>query len=283
MKLSSSISIQRRQAFTILEILMVVIIITILATLAMPGIKGLTKTNGLSAASRQLLDDLAAARQKAINNRSKVYMVFVPPNFWNFRDPATPVWSINPSISNALQLSLGQYTTYALFSDRSLGDQPGQGNPRYLTRWKTLPEGIIVETNMFRAFIPGSTIAEPEIIVEPTLTPTQRTFRVWSFTNDLSFPFPHTETTNTTISKFFLPYIAFDSNGRLASGPAGQDFFIPITRASIFPARDANLKPTLNPADVVEAGYRETTSTNYTLIHIDWMTGRARVERPLPQ
>ena len=36
----------------------------------------------MTAATRQMLDDVAYARQKALLNRTTVYMVSLPPTFW---------------------------------------------------------------------------------------------------------------------------------------------------------------------------------------------------------
>ncbi len=279
----------RKRAFTLIEMLTVIIIIGIIAATALPALKGLTQGNAMTSATRQLLDDIALARQKAINNRSRVFMVFIPPSFWKL--PATNGTSFSGmtniySISNMYRLSLGQFNTYALFADHELGDQPGQTHPRYLTPWKTLPEGIIIETNMFRSSYGGSAIPEPEIINEPPFLPAPRAFPVFSFTN-APFPFPETELTNATPPRlFFLPFIAFDSQGRLLSSP-GRDQFIPLVKASVLPARNANqqpdigLPPPTDEADVLEPGYREPTGIHtYNLIHIDWLTGRAKVEKP---
>src|ERR1041384_6014921 len=66
-------------AFTLLEMLTVVVIIGLILAVAVPAIKGMKKSNVIAAADRQLLDDLALARQRAILGRTTVHVVFVPP------------------------------------------------------------------------------------------------------------------------------------------------------------------------------------------------------------
>jgi len=39
--------------------------------------------DAMTAATRQMLDDVGRARQLAISQHTTVYMVFVPENFWN--------------------------------------------------------------------------------------------------------------------------------------------------------------------------------------------------------
>ncbi len=72
-------------AFTLLELLMVIAIMGILAALALPTLRGL-KPNAKVATTRELLDAVGRARQLALSQRTTVYMVFLPTNFWN--DPA---------------------------------------------------------------------------------------------------------------------------------------------------------------------------------------------------
>ena len=69
-------------AFTLIEMLVVISILGILAALTVPALKNFGKSDANISASRQMLDDVARARQLAISQRTTVYMVFVPTNFW---------------------------------------------------------------------------------------------------------------------------------------------------------------------------------------------------------
>ena len=129
---------RNHRAFTILELMLVVGIIGLMAAMALPHLSGFTKGSAMTAATRQLLDDVGLARQRALVNRSMVCMVFLPPNFWT--NDTTPLFS------NSLMTSLvgHQYSAYALISMRTVGDQPGVSNAHYLTDWKFLPQGVYI-------------------------------------------------------------------------------------------------------------------------------------------
>ena len=71
------------------------------SVLAVPAIRGFTRSNTVTSANRQLLDDFALARQWAINTRSVVHVIFVPPydevdfpEKWGKLIPDQPSWTI---------------------------------------------------------------------------------------------------------------------------------------------------------------------------------------------
>jgi type II secretory pathway pseudopilin PulG len=233
----------QRSAMTVMELLIVISIIALLSALALPAIRALTRSNTISSANRQLLDDVALARQRAINERSIVHIVFVPPD-----DEMRTQVKLQGTVRNRsviTNLWAGSQTRYALYAERSAGDQPGQHHPRYLTGWHTLPEGI---------FIPLRELTRLERI---------------------TIPFP---TIDGLV--FDVPHIAFDYSGAIVdkSGirhPEGQ--FLELARGSVFVSRDANGTVILFDA---KENPPNNSVDNYNRIRIDGLTGRARVERP---
>ena len=113
---------------------------------------------------RQSFEEQNAADQLAMSQRATVYMVFVPGSFWNDASG-----NFNNSWWNALltfaernvasNLCDKQFSGYTFVSLRTMGDQPGQGAPHYLTRWQTLPEGTFIATNKFGP--PGTLLSVP--------------------------------------------------------------------------------------------------------------------------
>ncbi|MBI3869955.1 MAG: prepilin-type N-terminal cleavage/methylation domain-containing protein [Verrucomicrobia bacterium] len=152
------------RAFSLVEMLVVIGLIALIAGLAAPAFK--TKSMSMDMGHRQLNDDLNRARQLAISTRSTVYVVFVP------LIDADHAFATAPKLPVAQRdvLSKRQLSGYVIFSRRSVGSQPGQEEPRFLSEWKELPEGVFVSTNKFaladagfRGFLPMDFYEEADI------------------------------------------------------------------------------------------------------------------------
>jgi prepilin-type N-terminal cleavage/methylation domain-containing protein len=303
---------RRRAAFTLIEMLVVIAIIGILLAIGIPMLKGMNKSNSMTAANRQLLDDINYARQRAIADHTSVYVVFIPPNIVSW--PLPP----DPALSKAMMnLYGGQYTTYALLSLRSVGEQPGRSTPRYLTAWRTLPSGVYIATNKFMPSA-GTTGLAPTFFedVNPVTLLDSKGIKV-----PAQFPFPvatnfAAAVPGATSSDFHLPHFGFNYLGQLiyrsnsadhlvyTQLDSAQHMYIPLARGSIFYQRSPTTGAILPQApDVAEtqsgaAYYANYNSTNasggvalpgtpnaqdalksYNQIYIDPLTGRAKVQR----
>lgn len=259
--------------------LVVISIIAILAAIAMPVVGNFRKADSMLAAMRQMQDDVERARQLAISRRTTVYMVFCPANFWT--DPAYAALPQSEK-DKALRLLDKQLAAYTFVTLRSVGDQPGQNSPRYLSDWRTLPEGAIIPLFKFFPRVTQTTIPDPP----PPAVPT-RVFNVKGFDQTTDVPFPSVDAPhiirNGKKTWVSMPCIAFDYLGRLrpATGePAATDEYIPLAKGSVNPALDANKVPLSPPQPPTVVEQPPGNSTNaFTLVRIDWLTGRARLER----
>jgi prepilin-type N-terminal cleavage/methylation domain-containing protein len=251
-----------QHAFTIVELLVVIAIIGALTAISLPAIKGIAQSHTVNSASRQLLDDIGLARQYAIHNRAVVHVLFVPPSITNL----FPIAANTPQLPK--RLMGGIYSSYAIYAERTVGDQPGQPRPRYLSKWKSLPDGMFIAPREF-------TDLDWKDWDAVATTPLGRPF-LWDTLT--KFPFP--TLTNAAVQ---LPHIAFNPNGGLMiEDDVGQrqfprDEVIELARGSILSARDPN--GNLIYFDVRESPPNNSVN-NYNRIRIDGLTGRAHLERP---
>jgi prepilin-type N-terminal cleavage/methylation domain-containing protein len=272
------------RAFTLIELLAVIAIIAILASLAGPIIAKFGAGDKLSVGGRQLLDDLAFARSKAMATRSTVYVVFLSPDIHTI-NLGLPAYATNyldrVAITNA---SAKTYSGYALYSERSVGDQPGAYSPRYLMDWKELPAGVSIHPDQFYTNT-----------VPTALMPIKTNYVTGQYVVPFGyrdFPFPNAKSGAT----FSLPYLAFNAMGQLVGG---QNFRIQVSEARITRLRDPEnqnaliLGPSTITPDAPNTVFMEwetngvSQGVNYTNmtvyaheIEINWLTGRGKFLQP---
>jgi prepilin-type N-terminal cleavage/methylation domain-containing protein len=255
--------------FTLIELLVVIAVAGILAALAVPAVKEFGRSNQQVAATRVVLNGVARARQLAIANRTTVYMVFLPNGYLT----QSAFSSLPPAYqTQALKLAGGQGRSYALISLRSIGAQPGQSQPQYLSEWTTLPQGWILAPSKFalRSVAPlNYSIGSGGFLVSGFQRTTDDP------ANPLRLPFPSADAPLPPPgSEWILPYLAFDYQGQLLSG---EDEFIPLARGTVEPVMDAAGKFTPSAATIEEFPLGNSLDV-VNLIHIDWLTGRSRLE-----
>ena len=245
-------SSSRCSGITVLELMIVISIIAVLSVLAVPAIRGFTRSNTVASASRQVVDDFALARQRAINGHSIVHVVFVPPwksTLGGFELKDYKFMGSSPRNSRAMtNIWTGGQTRYALYAERTAGDQPGQHKGRYLTPWRTLPDGI---------FIPEWQLLALEA-------------------DPVSIPFPTSEGWTND-----LPHISFDQTGGLVDARGNRKLgeLLHLARGSVMFQRDPN---TGYPDPLFDARENPANNSreNFNRVRIDGLTGRTKVERP---
>jgi prepilin-type N-terminal cleavage/methylation domain-containing protein len=259
------IASRKRSGFTLIELLVVIGIIALLASIGVGSLRGFSAMNSVAAGNRQLLDDLNMARNYALNQRTTVYVVFVPPlDVFNVSQLSDGLW--RKQFTNRIS---GQFTSYNFLTLRSPGDQPGQGNARYLSEWKSLPNGVFIAENKF-AVMDNDLWYATNAVDRPFMRLKDK------------IPFPTVDSPKTNTLPFGFPVVAFNFRGELIgpedTKPRQGDEYIRLARGSIVFERGPKEEWTTKLPELIATPKGNETNNPY--IRVDWLTGRPRIEDP---
>jgi hypothetical protein len=162
-----------------------------------------------------------------------------------------------------------------------VGDQPGRSSAKYLTSWRSLPEGSFIPQREFER------LNSPALWKALPLRERPLPYGQFPFPSD-TIDCPYTD----------MPYIAFNHLGQMVTPfyqPPGQvplpvpaqpeDEIIRVAQGTIFYQRDGVTGRLLNealgepflPAELVEV---PPGNSDGQWVRVNWLTGRSQIEQP---
>ena|SRR6185437_6056561 len=185
-------------------------------------------------------------------------------NWWNSLAPQEKAAGTN--------LLDKQFSGYTFVSLRSVGDQPGQGRTRYISDWKSLPDGAFIATNKFNY---NNFLNNYYYTITDNSSASPVDYRIYSFNYTNSLPFPTATNSNSSV---VLPYVAFNYLGQLTVDGTQMsvlDEYIPLAQGGVSYAVDGNKALQLLPPDATENPLGNSTNSMFNVIRVDRLTGRA--------
>lgn len=206
-------------AFSLVELLVVVGIVTLLVAVLIPAVGSLSKSSGRKGAASVLLGALEQARTQAIKDGRATYLVF----------PAQPPDNTS-SITDPAILERYFYHSFAVFQD----DPTDVAKPKVqLTAWKFLPLGISLRTEISFSS-PSTTTNSAWSAASFTFTPAGggaiQSFPFIQFDESGSFIAPTSPNPGPVLLRFFEGYVT-GTNER-PTNSKNKDEIISIARVT---------------------------------------------------
>ena len=110
----------KQRAFSLVELLFVMVIIAIIATLTLPAFNSMGKAQALTGAGSALLDQFALARQTAVAQNRVVEVRF----YKRLENPAQPVSSANPARFRSYRTMIYDEPVLNAFAQTTMQDFP---------------------------------------------------------------------------------------------------------------------------------------------------------------
>ncbi len=146
-------SVKKTPAFSLIELLVVVAIIAIIGTFAVPAVGNLLKGTALTQAANSITDTVAGARQHALTRNRSVEVRFF--RFWNTEIPGEPTAGTTTDLDSK-PAGLDYTAPYRAFQAFEIADG---GIPNPIGKLNFLPNTVILSQSSALSSLLGNTDA----------------------------------------------------------------------------------------------------------------------------